>query len=488
MIPEKTASFTVGRCDVMEWKQEELGKHCLKIGSGATPRGGSSVYLDEGEYALIRSQNIYNEGFKAQGLAFIDSEAASRLNNVAVQENDILLNITGDSVARVCMAPSDYLPARVNQHVAIIRTDPDELDAHFVRYYLVAPDTQNLLLIMAGSGATRNALTKGMIESFAVPKPCLEIQKSVGRILRSFDDKTAINQQINQTLETMAQAVFKSWFVDFEPTRAKMAALDADGSEEDATQAAMTAISGKSTETLATLKTTNAEAYAELHACASLFPSRLVDSELGEIPEGWEVVPFSNMIELIGGGTPKTSVTEYWNGNIPWFSVVDAPNESDVFVIDTEKKVTELGVEKSSTKILPVNTTIISARGTVGRVALVGAPMAMNQSCYGIRGDNLPDYFTYYCVRLAVSELKSRAHGSVFDTITRSTFETLQFLRPKREIATAFDLAIAPLMQAIKQNLKQSQTLTQLCDSLLPKLLSGEISVDAATSQTTEAV
>src|SRR5690606_14594492 len=133
----------------------------------------------------------------------------------------------------------------------------------------------------------------------------------------------------------------------------------------------------------------------------------------------WEVKSFAGTVEIIGGGTPETSVAEYWDGDIPWFSVVDAPLASDVWVLDTEKKITHAGVENSSTRILPVGTLILSARGTVGRLALVGVPMAMNQSCYGLRGkQGHRGFFNYFTARQLGSTLQHRTHGSVFDTIT----------------------------------------------------------------------
>ena len=148
-----------------DWEVVSLVEHCKKIGSGATPRGGSSVYLEEGEITLIRSQNIYNDGFKRDGLVFITEEAAGKLKNVIVEENDILLNITGDSVARVCMVDNQVLPARVNQHVSIIRPKESSFNPLYLRYQLVSPQIQQLLLNYASAGATRHALTKSMIEN-----------------------------------------------------------------------------------------------------------------------------------------------------------------------------------------------------------------------------------------------------------------------------------------------------------------------------------
>jgi len=143
-----------------EWAPIVLGEVCTKIGSGATPKGGADVYLEVGPYALIRSQNIYNNGFHHDGLAYIGDDHATELVNVEVLEDDVLLNITGDSVARVCQVPRTILPARVNQHVAIIRPDPNRLHPRFLWYSLASPEIQSKLLSWAGSGGTRNALKR----------------------------------------------------------------------------------------------------------------------------------------------------------------------------------------------------------------------------------------------------------------------------------------------------------------------------------------
>lgn len=197
-------------------KKVILGDVCEKIGSGATPRGGSDVYLLKGEIALIRSQNVYNDGFKTDGLVYITDTHAEELSNVVVEPNDILLNITGDSVARCCQVPENVLPARVNQHVAIIRPQKDKLDARYLRYYLIDPTMQDYMLMLAGGGATRNALTKGMIESFQISLPPLPEQRAIAGVLGALDDKIELNRRMNRTLESMARAVFRHWFVESE--------------------------------------------------------------------------------------------------------------------------------------------------------------------------------------------------------------------------------------------------------------------------------
>ncbi|NCJ09559.1 restriction endonuclease subunit S [Serratia marcescens] len=470
------------------WEFVRLGDHCSKIGSGATPKGGKNVYLESGDVALIRSQNIYNEGFKQGGLAYITNSAAEKLENVCVLAGDILLNITGDSVARVCLAPNKYLPARVNQHVAIIRPDANVFDSRFLRYYLSSPAQQNILLTIASAGATRNALTKGNIEELKVVKPMLSVQKWIADQLESLDRKIEVNRQINQILEQMAQALFKSWFVDFEPVKAKIAVLESGGSQEDAMLAAMTAISGKDSDALMVFEHEHPEQYAELKATADLFPSAMQDSELGEIPEGWESSSLSKKIKLTGGGTPKRSEPEYWDGDICWYSVKDAPAESDIFVIDTAEKITKKGLNKSSTKLLPIGTTIISARGTVGKLALTATEMAMNQSCYGISGGEFSGpLLTYLKVKQCVDVLKRNTHGAVFDTITTSTFETVPTLTASKNVNNQFDKIVTPLFRAIENNLRANIALTQLRDTLLPKLLSGEITLPDTEQEAREA-
>jgi len=259
----------------------KLGKHCQKIGSGATPRGGKDAYKG-GSTALIRSQNVYNERFHHGGLAYIDDVQADELRNVEVQANDVLLNITGDSVARCCMVDTSILPARVNQHVAIIRTKPEELDARFLRYTLVSPAFQSRLLALASAGATRNALTKSMIEGLEIDAPPLPEQKRIAHILGTLDDKIELNRKMNATLEAMARALFKSWFVDFDPVRAKMEGRQQEGMDSET---------------------------------AALFPDELVESELGMIPRGWEVTTLGDLLEVLETGRrPKGGVSGISSG------------------------------------------------------------------------------------------------------------------------------------------------------------------------------
>jgi len=436
-------------------QRKPLKEACVKIGSGATPRGGKEAYRG-GATALIRSQNVYNDQFSYDGLAYIDDVQAEELANVVVCEGDVLLNITGDSVARCCRAPADVIPARVNQHVAIIRPDASLLHAGFLRYVLVSPEYQHHLLALASAGATRNALTKGMIEALEVPLPPIPEQQRIAHILGTLDDKIELNRRMNATLEGISRALFKSWFVDFDPVRQKAAGKQPVGMDA---------------------KT------------AALFPDSFEDSEIGEVPKGWEVGSILEQASLLSGGTPKTDEPSYWGGCIPWASAKDVSQCGEAFLTATERGITQAGVDNSSTKIIPAYTTVIVSRGaTTGRLTMLAGDMAMNQTCYGLHSRIDTPLSLYCCAQSFITRMVAAAHGSVFDTITTKTFETTPVLLVPPRNLVVFEETVAGVFARVRKNLMQSRTLAALRDTLLPKLLSGEIRVSEAEEIVEESV
>jgi len=331
---------------------------------------------------------------------------------------------------------------------AVINIKPNQIcDSRFIFYTLLHRRREIETL---AEGSVQKNLYVSTLGKLEIALPPLELQKSIASLLGALDDRITLLRETNATVETIAQALFKSWFVDFDPVHAKMESRVPDGMDE---------------------------------ATAALFPDGFAVSELGAVPKGWSRIPFTDTVKVIGGGTPKTSIPEYWDGDIPWFSVVDAPAATNVFVIDTAKKISVQGVNNSSTKLLAEGTTIISARGTVGRLALVGREMAMNQSCYGLRGKADDAYFTYFSTYRLVEQLKQRSHGSVFDTITTETMRGVFVVYPDKNTIQAFETVLTPLMNRIKANLKQEQTLTALRDTLLPRLISGQLRISEAVAQ-----
>ena len=184
---------------------------CLKIGSGATPRGGKEAYIDSG-ISLIRSQNVLDFDFSYDGLAHINEQQANKLNNVIVESGDVLLNITGDSVARVCVVDDGVLPARVNQHVAIVRANTEIVLGSYLLYFLQM--LKPYLLQIAAGGATRNALTKGMIEELEVEVPTINEQERIVSIIDDLQMKIKQNKAINENLLQQVQALYREMFVN----------------------------------------------------------------------------------------------------------------------------------------------------------------------------------------------------------------------------------------------------------------------------------
>jgi restriction endonuclease S subunit len=312
---------------------------------------------------LIRSQNVHNDGFRRGGLAYIGDHHASELANVEVQDGDVLLNITGDSVARACQVDPEVLPARVNQHVAIIRPRSERLNPRFLRYLLVAPEMQTKLLSWAGAGGTRDALTKSMIEALDVWAPTdIAEQHAIADVLGTLDDKINLNRRMNETLEAMARALFKS-----------------------------------------------------------------------------------------------------------------------LFLVATERTITRKGVEESATQMIPRLASVIVARGaTTGRMVLLGAPMAMNQTCYALVSTSDTPFALYCRLRAEVEALVQAAHGSVFDTITTSTFESSRTVWAPVALMKLFEERAASFFCRLLSNVHESRTLTSLRDALLPKLISGELRIKDA--------
>ena len=426
----------------------QLRDVCVKIGSGATPRGGKEAYKG-GATSLIRSQNIYNEGFHRDGLVYIDDDQSAELRNVEVKPNDVLLNITGDSVARCCQVAADVLPARVNQHVAIIRPQPKSLDARFLRYVLVSHEYQSRLLALASAGATRPALTKSMIEELDIPSPPLAEQKAIASILGALDDKIELNRRMNATLEAMARALFHSWFVDFDPVRAKLdgrppAALDP--------------------------------------ATAALFPEHLEESTLGHIPKGWEgaeLGQIAHVIDCLHAKKPErcdAGQLYLQLNNIRDDGLIDITDSFFVGAEDYQKWISRMEAVAGDCVI-----TNVGRVGAVGQIP-EGVKAALGRNITGIRCKaEFP--FPTFLIECLVSEsmreeirLKTDS-GTILDALNVKSIPKLRFVRPTREIGARFEELTRPVRRRMEQNISESRTLATLRDTLLPKLLSGELSV-----------
>ena len=449
-----------------DWLDVQLQDVVSKLGDGLH---GTPKYSEDGEYYFINGNNLENG-------KIVFKDTTKRVNKEqylkykkTLNDRTLLVSING-TIGNIAYYNSEKV---VLGKSACYFNLKDDIDKSYVRYVLSGHYFQSYINTFATGTTIKNISLKTMRE-FSFKLPYLPEQKAIAHFLGTLDNKIELNRQMNQTLESMAQTLFKSWFVDFDPVIDN--ALAAGNPIPDAlkAKAGQRADQLKAATQSGTLPTANRK----------LFPSEFTfTEELGWIPKGWEVKKLCELIDLTGGGTPKTSVEEYWSGEIPWFSVVDAPSQSDLYVLDTEKHVTQLGVDKSSTKILNFGTTIISARGTVGKCAMVSRPTAMNQSCYGINGkEGIADIYTYYSVLINISDLQQKAHGSVFNTITTNTFSTIHLPFGGEKLTLAFDANVESFFKKILLNGIQAQNLAKLRDTLLPKLLSGELRIAEAAA------
>ena len=374
--------------------------------------------------------------------------------NYKLKPGDLLVTMTDLSKQADTLGSPAWVPVGLpenylhNQRVGLVELKPNSIASKRWIYYLMRTSAYRGWIVNSASGSTVKHTSPTRIGEFIACVPPPSVQKETIRILDPIEATIALLTAENTALEAMAQTLFRSWFVDFDPIHAKAA--------------------GKEPEAMS----------AEL---AKLFPSEFEDSELGAIPKGWSVTPFSRAVAIHSGGTPKTSVPEYWGGDIPWFSVTDAPSDGQVFVLTTAKKITKEGLAHSPTKLLPRRATIISARGTVGKIGMVEGYMTMNQSCYALAPiQGAGEYWVYFQTRGLVSQLKQMAHGGVFDTITKSTFDGVKVVVPSNAIQHRFSQVCQPIFDFIANNGRLVATLTQLRDHLLPRLISGKLRIEDA--------
>ena len=299
------------------------------------------------------------------------------------------------------------------------------LDSRFLYFWLQSPQGKAELK-KSTIGSSQSAYTIVLLKEMEIYLPPFPTQRKIAGILSAYDDLIENNLRRIKILEEMAQNLYREWFVKFR------------------------------------------------------FPgyqhARFTDSPLGRIPEEWEVTQFTEIANVLSGGTPKTSVDEYWGGTIPFFAPKDAP--ASFYVSTTEKTITETGLSKCSSKLYPKDTVFITARGTVGKVVMPSRDMAMNQSCYALRGkEGIDQLYLFLATREQVDYLKKNTGGATFDTIVVDTFRRMLTIKPAPDVTARFSRTVRPVIDLILNTLSRNITLRCTRDMLLPKLISGEVDV-----------
>ncbi len=418
-----------------EWKVRRLGTFAIKVGSGATPRGGKSVYLTSRvSHALIRSQHVFDRRFDRDNIAFISEQHSQELQNAEVRPGDILLNITGDGVtfARACIVPDDILPACVNQHVSIVRVDHNVCAPGYLLAYLTHPVTKRYIESF-NTGGSRRAITKGHIESFEVPLPPLLVQRRIADILSAYDERMENSHRRIRILEAMARALYREWFVHFRFS----------GHEK--------------------------------------LPH--VASPVGDIPPGWEVKTVAESFEISGGGTPSRKEASHWDGGtIQWFAPSDLTAVDTMFMDDSPEHITELGLAESSARLFPARSVMLTSRATIGAIAINTHEACTNQgfiTC--LPNERVPLYFLFHWLKENVPTFQRMASGATFKEISRGVFKTIEFLQPPVNLVRSFENFVAPVAEQVLMLQRQNLNLRRTRDILLPRMLSGQIVYDSTS-------
>ncbi len=458
--------------ELYEYKIEDLGK----VITGKTPPSKISDAFSAQGIPFVTPKDMDGRRLIDKTERYLSSQGVEAVRNCLLPQNSIAVSCIGSDMGKTVLLPGESI---TNQQINAIVVDSEHFDYKYVYYYLST--LQDAFKAIAGGSATP-ILNKGHFSQFKVSLPVKPVQNKIALILDSLDTKIEVNTEINHTLEQMAQALFKSWFVDFEPVKAKMAVLESGGSQEDATLAAMTAISGKNADALAVFEREHPEQYAELKATAELFPLAMQDSELGEIPEGWTLSEIGAQIDIAGGATPSTKTPDFWdNGDIHWTTPKDLSNVKDKILLHTERKITKAGLGKISSGLLPVNTVLMSSRAPVGYLAIAKVPVAINQGYIAMKCNKelSPEFVLQWC-SANMPEIISRASGTTFAEISKKNFNPIPLVKPPLELVKNYTKQVSAIYSLIENTMRENNSLTELRDTLLPKLLSGEITLPEA--------
>jgi type I restriction enzyme S subunit len=342
---------------------------------------------------------------------------------------------------RVCMVP-DPVDFCIAQDMVAVRANPKKVYPRYLFAALRSPIVQERIAQMH-VGTLIPHFKKSDFDKLLIPVPSRKNQEFIGDIYFNLSAKVDLNQRMNATLEAMARALFKSWFVDFDPVRVR-----ALGHES------------------------NLPAYV-----AELFSDSFVESEIGEIPAGWAVQPIGEVVQVLGGGTPSTDEISYWlDGEYPFCTPRDLSRLTSPVLLSTERNLTEDGVSKISSGQLPRGTVLLSSRAPIGYLAISGIPVSVNQGIIAMVCDqNLPSLYVLHWTRFNMDRILANANGSTFLEISKRNFRPIPALIPSAAVLAAFDGLVRPLYDRMSANLEQMGTLATIRDILLPKLISGEL-------------
>ena len=401
----------------MEWKLKDLtvdGKGSYGIGAPAVP-------YQEDKLTYLRITDINDDGsLNFSDLKSVDAEDAEKY---ILKENDIVFARTGNSTGRSYFYEKQHGTFVYAGFLIKFSLDPNKVNPRILKYYTHSKPYFDWVNSF-DTGATRGNLNAKTYGDMEIELPSRKVQDKIVSILSSLDRKIELNNKINADLEEMAQAIFKNWFVDFEPFK--------DG--------------------------------------------KFVDSELGMIPEGWKVGTLGEFCKCLLGGTPSRSKEEYWNGEVNW---INSGEINKFRILEASEKITELGLAKSATKLLPKKTTVLAITGaTLGQVSLLEIDTCANQSVIGVlENTEVPYEYIYPFIKDRIEMLIQHQTGGAQQHINKDNVESLIFLLPAINVLEDYISLVSPMYKRIESQCFENLYLSTLRDTLLPRLMSGEIEV-----------
>lgn len=404
----------------MSWASVTLGEVSTNIQTG--PFGSQLHQSDysDGGVPVVMPKDLVDGHISEDSIARASMSHVDRLSRHKIEVGDILYSRRGD-VGRCAFATEVEQGWLCGTGCLRVTIDQSKAIPKFIFYQLQKAETIGWVEKHA-VGSTMLNLNTSILGSVPIELPSMAEQQMIVHVLSAYDDLIENNQKQIKLLEEAAQRLYKEWFVDLR------------------------------------------------------FPGHETTPIVDGVPEGWEVCKFSEIASIMSGGTPKTEVKEYYEGDIPFYTPKDS--DGSFFVFDTITHISEAGLEHCNSQYYPEGTVIITARGTVGKTTILAVPMAMNQSCYALKCDELNSpYYLFFSLNREVDSLKTMANGGVFNTIIVKTFDSISLTIPTQRVLSAFNAVVSSIMQQIKAKMKQNIHLAEARDRLLPKLMSGEIEV-----------
>ena len=414
----------------MEFKKYKIEEIGTVVGGGTPSTKNDNYYGGNISWITPKDLSNYSNRYIYHGERNITEEG---LNNSSAKL------VPTDTILMTSRAPIGYLAlagkkVATNQGFKSIICNEEIVSPKYL-YYLLQNKMDNIKSL--GTGSTFSEISGKVVKNIEVSLPNLLNQKRVEKVLDSIDEKIELNQKIIANLEDLSETLFKRWFVDFE-------FLDENGNP---------------------YKSSGGE---------------MIDSELGEIPEGWSLGNFENLGKIVGGGTPSKKVSEYYTKQkeIPWITPKDLSKNKNTYIYHGEQDITELGLNKSSAKLINKDSVLFSSRAPIGYIAIAGQEVTTNQGFKSIEVDkNINPYYVFFLLKYKLPIIEQTASGSTFKEISSKGMKSIPIILPIIETINKYGNIVESYFEKIKILEKENQKLIQLRDTLLPKLMSGEIEI-----------